>query len=321
MLKMVSAIAAFVIAAGPAHAERLFDEPLIEAAELAAALGHKDLAIIDIRNRIDGGSQEVFDQAHIPGSVYSNYLEAGWRVEEDGVVGVIPAVQALEALVGSLGVDNDDHVVLVYGGKNATDFGSAARIYWTLKFLGHDQVSILNGGFREWQRDPERPIATGSVVPEAASFSAEPRSELLIATDEVQQTLQNDGYMRVDARPYGQHVGQSKAPMAARHGRIPDSVGLENALFVDPETGKVRSAKALRAIVPAEIVTGDHTIISYCNTGHWASVNWFVMSELLGYDNVRLYDASIAGWSLDPDREMNVGEQLLNTLSRWVDQG
>ncbi|MEZ5825835.1 MAG: rhodanese-like domain-containing protein [Geminicoccaceae bacterium] len=100
--------------------------PLIDAESLEAGLGDEDLVILDIRNDIDGGSLEEFEKGHIPGAVYSNYLEAGWRTEVEGVVGMTPGIGSLEALLGELGINNDDRVVIVHGGVGASDFGSAA---------------------------------------------------------------------------------------------------------------------------------------------------------------------------------------------------
>jgi thiosulfate/3-mercaptopyruvate sulfurtransferase len=122
-------------------------EPIVNAGWLNKNLDK--VFILDIRNKIDGGSYETFKEGHIPGSVHSDYLKAGWRAKVNGVIGQFPGTKALDELVGSLGIESNDHVVIVYGGINSTDFGSAARIYWTLKTIGHENVSILNGGFKE----------------------------------------------------------------------------------------------------------------------------------------------------------------------------
>ena len=69
----------------------------------------------------------------------------------DGIKGQLPPVKEIELLIGGLGINNKKHVIVVYGGVNSTDFGSAARVYWTFKTLGHDEVSILNGGYKAWE--------------------------------------------------------------------------------------------------------------------------------------------------------------------------
>lgn len=303
-----------------ASAEAAIDNPgpLVEADWLEAQLDTPGLVILDIRNGIDGGSHETFLEAHVPGAVYSNYLEAGWRVEEDGIVGMAPDVASLEALVGSLGIDNEDHVVIVHGGVNASDFGSAARVYWTFNYLGHDGVSILDGGFRGWSEDAERPLASGESTPEPATFTADVRPELLIETAEVEASLDDASVLRIDARPAEQYFGLEKAGPARAPGRIPGSVGLDQGLFFTAD-GRVRPRDEIAPMIPASVSNGEvESVVSYCNTGHWASTNWFVLSEVIGNDNVRLYDASMTGWSFDPSRPLETGKGLLDAVGQWV---
>ncbi len=305
-----------------ASAEAAIDNPgpLVEADWLQTNLETPGLVILDIRNGIDGGSHETFLEARVPGAVYSNYQEAGWRIEEDGIVGMAPDVASLEALVGSLGIDNEDHVVIVHGGVNASDFGSAARVYWTFNYLGHDEVSILDGGFRGWSEDGERPVASGENAPEPVTFTAEVRPELLIETAEVEASLDDASVLRIDARPAEQYFGLEKAGPARAHGRIPGSVGLDQGLFFTAD-GRVRPQHEIAPMIPASVSNGEvESVVSYCNTGHWASTNWFVLSEVMGYDNVRLYDASMTGWSFDPSRPLETGKGLLDAMGQWVSE-
>ena len=106
---------------------------------LADRLANDRLVVIDLRNKIDSGSYETFLQGHIPGSVHSDYLKDGWRVGKDDVVGLLPTEAQFEALARKLGVSSDSHVILVPAGVSSTDFGSAARAYWTFKTFGHAQ--------------------------------------------------------------------------------------------------------------------------------------------------------------------------------------
>jgi len=292
--------------------------PLVDADWLAANLEAPGLVILDIRNAIDGGSYESYREAHIPGAVYSNYQEAGWRIEEDGIVGMAPDVASLEALVGSLGIDNEDHVVIVHGGVNASDFGSAARVYWTFNYLGHDGVSILDGGFRGWAEASSRPVTSGNRTPEAVTFTATVRPELLIETDEVEASLDDASVLRIDARPAEQYFGTEKAGPARAPGRIPGSLGLDQRLFFTAD-GRIRPQGEIAEMMPASVANGEvESVVSYCNTGHWASTNWFVLSEVMGYENVRLYDASMTGWSFDPSRPLETGKGLLDAMGQWV---
>src|SRR5689334_17075159 len=124
--------------------------PLVSVEWLAAHRGNPDMVVLDIRSAIDGGGTEAYAKAHIPGAVHSDYDKAGWRVTRDGVPFRLPSVAELEKLIGELGIDEDNHVVIVPAGVHASDFAAAARVYWTLKVAGLAQVSILDGGFAAW---------------------------------------------------------------------------------------------------------------------------------------------------------------------------
>ena len=294
-------------------------EPLVRADWLQDEIGGEDLVVLDIRNKIDGGSAEAFAEGHIPGAVYSNYLQDGWRVEVDGIPGMTPEVTALEALIGGLGIDNQDNVIIVHGGTNATDFGSAARVYWTFKYLGHDAVSVLDGGYRHWTADADRPIEQGPSSPEPANFVADVQSDYLVDTETVAATLDDPRVVRIDARPEQQYLGDAKHPAAREAGRIPGSHGVDNALAYNPETGKLHDAEHLAKLVPPAVASGEADIVvSYCNTGHWAATNWFVLSEVLGHEQVKLYDASMCGWAADPANVLETGDSELKDQSHWA---
>jgi thiosulfate/3-mercaptopyruvate sulfurtransferase len=304
--------------AAPALASIDNPGPLVGPEWLEAHLHSPGLVVLDIRNGIDGGSYEAYTRAHVPGAIFSDYQEAGWRTERDGVVGMTPDIAALEALVSELGVGNDDHVVIVHGGTNASDFGSAARVYWTFNYLGHEAVSILDGGFRGWVEDGTRPVTSGNRTLEPADFTASPRPEILIETGDVEASLDDASVLRIDARPAEQYFGAEKAGPAKAPGRIPDSLGLDQGLFFTAD-GRIRPKDEIAAMVPASVTNGEvDTIVSYCNTGHWAATNWFVLSEVLEQDNVKLYDASMVGWTFDPTRPLETGRGMLDALGQWV---
>ncbi len=260
--------------------------------------------IIDVRSKIGLEEGQNYAVGHVPGAVEANYLKAGWRTSRDGVVGLLPETAALEALLGRLGVSNNDHVVLVSAGNNATDFGSTARIYWTLKQLGHDKVSILEGGQKAWTA-AGKPLSTKQVSAEPATYKANIVANLVVDLDEVKANYQSSDVQVLDGRPDKQFIGEAKHPKAARAGRIPQSTSLDNHKFFSEGTGTLLDKAALTQV--ASIVSNDKPVISYCNTGHWASTNWFILSEVLGKKNVRVYDGSMVEWSAKPELPIATG--------------
>jgi len=290
-----AAFAGGLAAASPALAVEA--GPLVDPAWLRANLEADDLVVLDIRNRIDGGSAETFAEGHVPGAVYSNYLEDGWRATVDGVPGKLPPVADLESLIGGLGIDNDDHVVVVPGGVSSTDFGSAARVYWTFKVLGHDAVSILEGGWSAWAADDANPIATGAGAPEPAAFTATFRPELLATTAEVADAVAAGGVPLVDARPNEQYVGDAKHDAAVEAGTLPGAVNVPHSTFVVDEGRDVVDRDALTELLAQVGVAPEGPQIAFCNTGHWASVGWFALSEVAGNPDVSMYDGSMVEWT------------------------
>ena len=170
IMSMALAPFLFVIAAMSAA---IAATPLVDAAWLENRLGNDGIVLIDLRNKIDGGSYETYLEGHIPSAVHSDYLKDGWRVGRDDVVGLLPEAAQFQALARKLGVSGDSHVVLVPAGVGATDFGSSARAYWTFKVFGHDKVSILDGGFAGWKAAYPDRVETGAPnAPAPGNFTA-----------------------------------------------------------------------------------------------------------------------------------------------------
>ena len=176
-------------------------EPLVDVGWIKDHSCDEGVRVLDIRNPIDGGSRTAYLQGHIPCAVYTDYLKGGWRSEVGGVPGQLSSPDALAKLIGDLGIDNDTHVVVYHHGKNAVDMGSATRMYWTFKVLGHDNVSVLNGGYLAYAVDPNNKIEKGNNKPEPRTFTPSLRAEMVITKEDVKAAIEDDGIVLVDMRP------------------------------------------------------------------------------------------------------------------------
>lgn len=281
------------------HASEL--TPLVDVDWIKANAHRDGVVLLDIRNQIDGGSALTFAEGHIPGAVHSDYLKDGWRTEVDGVIGQVPKVAYLEALIGDLGIDNDTSVIVIPAGVSASDFGSAARVYWTFNYVGHDRVAILDGGYRAWTADPSLPIETGPSEPEPEIFEAALRPEMRVESSAVEAAMHQRGMLLLDSRPARQFAGIETHDAVKAPGHIPGATHFDQAQTFDAETGKLIDRTRLEGILPAGLDQAE-AIYSYCNTGHWAAVNWFVLSQVAGKENVKLYDGSMVEWTNDPSR-------------------
>jgi thiosulfate/3-mercaptopyruvate sulfurtransferase len=302
---MIVAAAVAIAACAPAPAATA--TPLVSVDWLAA---HRaDVVVLDLRSAIDGGGNVAYARAHIPDAVHSDYDKAGWRVTRDGVPFRLPGVAELEKLIGELGVDEDDHVVVVPAGVSASDFAAAARVYWTLKVAGLAQVSILDGGFAAWTAG-RNPVESGTRPPSPKIFTATIDRKLVAATAEVEQAERGHATTLVDARPATFFLGRDRAPQVPVYGHIGHAINLDHASFYDPVTNRLRPAADL-ARIAARVPAGP--AITYCNTGHWAATDWFVLSEILGRKDTRVYDGSMAAWAVDASRP------VVSSRTKWDD--
>ena len=296
-----------LLAAAPAVAAD--QQPLVSAAWLNGHLHDANLVVLDIRSAIDGSKPETFAQGHIPGGVHSDYDKAGWRVTRNNVPFMVPTTPELEKLIGDLGIDENSHVVVVPAGVNVLDFGSAARTYWTLKYAGVGNVSILDGGLAAWKA-ASLPLATGAQASSPAIFTATIDNSILALASEVETFEKSGGATLVDARPVSFFLGKEKAPAALAYGHIPGALNIDSATFYDPTTNRLKP-KAELATIAGEVPAG--ATIAYCNTGHWAATDWFVLHELLGRKQARLYAGSMVEWT------SNASRPLESARTKWDD--
>ena len=296
LASLVTAVA-FVVAA-PVVTFAQDVTPLVTAEWLKAHAGDENIAIIDIRDKID--ETDLGELPFIANAAVAPYASAGWRTEVEGVPGQIPPVEQIAALIGSLGVDADDHVVIVPWGTDSSEFGGATRVYWTFKYLGHDAVSILDGGWRQYDAQGGERVAEAA-VPVAAEFVANVRPELRATTADVEAALAA-GTKLVDGRPEEQYLGQSKSPVVRIEGTIPGAVNIPHSSFYSAEYASFALPETVAALAESLEIAADEKNIVFCNTGHWASIAWFALHEVGGNENSAMYDGSMAEWAADPAR-------------------
>jgi thiosulfate/3-mercaptopyruvate sulfurtransferase len=278
---------------------------LIAPEAVLARLSDPTLVILDIRSSIDGGGKAAYEAGHIPGAVHTDYVADGWRAKIGNAPGLLPPLDHLAALVGRLGINPHDDVVIVPAGVSATDAAAAARVYWTLKTIGHGQQAILDGGFRGWTADQARPVETGPSPERAAPpYPVVMQQRLRSTADATLVASRSKLATLVDARSTSYFEGREKAPEAMRAGHIPGAVSRDYTQAFDAATGLLKPQGELAALF-AGLPKGP--AISYCNTGHTAALNWFVLSELLGREEVALYDGSMTDWTQDPERPVATG--------------
>jgi thiosulfate/3-mercaptopyruvate sulfurtransferase len=292
-------------------------EPLVSVQWLNSHRSEPDLVVLDVRSAIDGGGTKAYLAAHIPGSVHSDYDQGGWRVTVHNVPFMLPSLLEIQNLIGDLGIDEKSHVVVVPAGVHVTDFGSATRVYWTLKVAGVSDVSILDGGVAAWTA-AGLPTESGNRAPVQKTLFVDGDKSPMATLADVEKIATSGGATLIDARTPALFNGKEKAPKAAAYGHIPGAIELDSAEFYDAKTNRLKP-KAELAAVAARLPSGP--LVSYCNTGHWSATDWFVLHELLGRKDVKVYDGSMVEWTADPHRPVESARTKWDDLKKALGLG
>lgn len=274
---------ALVLGALPVLAAPSGWKPLLEPEGLAAILD----AAPEVRMIQVSGDP---DEGRIPGSLFSAY--ADWRGPAENP-GQLPETPALQTVVQSLGITADTPVVVIHEGSSTTDMGSATRVYWTLKSLGVADVAVLNGGLAGWKA-AGLPVGPGAASVAPSAFAPDLSDRWRITTAEIKSLIADGGAAQlIDARPSGFFEGLIWN--VARPGTVRGAASLPFETWFDGN--RMIAPEAAAEIARENDLGATPLTVSFCNTGHWASINWFVMSELAGIEDVRLYAESMAEWA------------------------
>ena len=231
----------------------------------------------------------AYDGGHIPGAI-----KIDWKTDlQDPVRRDFVNQEQFGALLSERGISNDDTVIL-YGGNNNW---FAAYAYWYFKLYGHEAVKLLDGGRKKWELDAR--VYTKDVpVRERTSYTAKaPDLEIRAFRDEVVEAIGVQNL--VDVRSPDEYAGRLLAPahlpqeQAQRAGHIPTAARIPWSKAAN-EDGTFKSDEELRKLYEAEGLDSSRPTIAYCRIGERSSHTWFVLKEILGYDNVKNYDGS---WS------------------------
>ena len=235
----------------------------------------------------------AYDQGHIPGAVGWN-----WQTQlQDNIRRDLIEKNALEKLLGQSGISNDT-TVLLYGDNNNW---FAAYAFWQLKYYGHKDVRLINGGRKKWIEEKRSLTTEPTKVARAVYYVTEPDRSIRAHKEDVFNILERrrPGEL-VDVRSVDEFTGKIVAPpglpeTAQRAGHIPGAVNVPWAQAAN-EDGTFKSADQLRQLYESKGLTGDGEVIAYCRIGERSSHTWFVLKYLLGYGDVKNYDGSWTEW-------------------------
>ena len=275
--------------------------PIVTTAWLEGHMNDENLRIVELRGAVLPPTEPPphyltdkagYDTSHIP-----NALFVDWQVdivEPGSPSNDIASPERFAALMSRLGIGND-HQVIVYDNL-ASMF--ACRMRWALRYYGHDNVRVLDGGWKRWLAEG-RPVTSAVPQFEPTKFRAQADMSLVATADEILAGLDGSDMQLIDVRSPAEYAGESSRAKVGGH--IPTAINVPwQAMANDDLT--VKPADALRAeLANLGIDLEAEDTVVYCNSGVSATFGMLAM-EIAGAEKLRLYDGSWLDWANDPSR-------------------
>jgi thiosulfate/3-mercaptopyruvate sulfurtransferase len=272
--------------------------PIVSTDWLERNLDDPKLVIIDIR------IGEEYRAGHIPKAINVPFPDAienpssQWFVERDGLLLEMPEEADLFNTIGSAGIRSDSLVVVVPKPELPHPLVDATRVADTLLYAGVKNVAVLDGGYDKWANE-RRPISFAVVEPTPVSYTGKVDRTMFVSKEYVQKKIGKA--IIIDAREPIEYFGCRVRPLWIRAGHIPTAKCLP-ALWIWTEDGTYRTIDELRAMVSGVLGTDvSKEIIIYCGVGGFSSAWLFLLKEVLGYKNVKIYHGSAQEWTRDPE--------------------
>jgi len=271
---------------------------------LVERLTHPGLQIVDIRGYVKTedlgggrqsaeyvGARDEYGQEHIPGSVFVDWTADIVDPDHDIKAQLAPADRFADAM-GSRGIVSDTDVVAVdhTGGHFAT------RLWWALKYYGHDRVAVLDGGFNQWKA---RSLPLTDSIPDVPRrrFTPQERPSLRVQAEELLTKIEDGSSVIVDARDPAQYTGVIRR--GARGGHVPTAVNIWAKSLVNDD-GTWKPDDELRKVLESRGVWADVPVVAYCNGGVTATAVLFALDRI-GNSSWANYDASWNEWGERPE--------------------
>jgi thiosulfate/3-mercaptopyruvate sulfurtransferase len=269
--------------------------PFVSTDWLEANLNNPRLTTVDIREG------EEYHEGHIPGAV--NMFFGYWIIDKDKLQLELPADDDILALIGALGIKPNSLVVVLSSADNDYARVNATRVALTMIAAGLKDVAVLDGGYAKWLEEG-RSVSTGRVAPKAVEYKGKVNRAVVASRAYVMSKIGKSTI--VDDRDASLYFGVATEPFAPRPGHIKSAVNLP-APWVYTREGTLLSRDDIAAMA-ASVMGKDKSkeIIVYCNVGDYSSTWWFLLTQMLGYKNVLLYDGSAQDWAADQKDPMTV---------------
>lgn len=269
--------------------------PVVSTDWLEQNISMPGIMIIDVRDK------EEFIKGHIPGAV--NISVNTWAVEKNGLVREVPGEKDLLELMGSIEAKADSKIIV--SGRGLTDFdrADAIRVVWTIIIAGVEDVSVLEGGFQKWLNE-KRLVTSDLPVIKPVKYSGKINTSSIVSKAYVLNKISK--VLIVDNRTHDVYSGLKTEPWAPKAGHIKSAVNLP-APNVFKKDGLLKDQSEL-ADMAGKVIGSDKNkeIILYCGAGPFSSVWSYLLTEVLGYKNIKVYDGSMQEWIMEPSGPIEI---------------
>ncbi|MCK4716022.1 MAG: sulfurtransferase [Candidatus Marinimicrobia bacterium] len=266
---------------------QMVNAQIISPKELAKIMKNEDVTIISARKNVD------YAKVHINGALNVWHMDLYKDIE---VKGLLKSTEEIADILGKKGISEKNTIVIYDSGKNTF----AGRLYWIFKYLGCEDVKVLNGQMKMW-RKARKPVTKAVTDAKPVTFNASLNGYAIATTEYVKSHLEDAAVVLIDVRDKEEFDGQKGN--AKRNGHIPGAVHFEYKNVLN-EDGTIKSKEELEELLKKACITKDKEVILYCETSVRTGIVYMAMTSLLDYLKVRVYDGAIYEWAADSELPM-----------------
>ncbi|MEZ5850447.1 MAG: 3-mercaptopyruvate sulfurtransferase [Hyphomicrobiaceae bacterium] len=270
---------------------------------LAANLKAENVVVVDGSKHLPTTGRDArkeFEAEHIEGAQYFDIDAIADK--SNPLPHMLPSAEQFAAQVGQMGIGNDTHVV-VYDSEGMY---SAGRVWWMFRTMGHETVSVVNGGLKKWKAEGRAVTGAPTLAPAARSFKATFNPARVRDAAQVKALIGDNTVQIIDARAAARFAGTVPEPRAGlRSGHIPSSLSLPFTTLLNAD-GTLKSEAELRAIFEAAGVDVTRPAVASCGSGVTAGAIAFALAQV-GQTDAAVYDGSWSEWGARTDLPIETG--------------
>ena len=286
-----------------------YPEAITSCEELKKNLGNKKVRVYDCTTflrytddhpskpyNVESGYQDYLEE-HIPGASFLD-LQNQISNTKSQFKFTLPDMASLSSGFGKLGIGDPHHIILY----STNGLQWATRVWWMIYMLGYKNVSILNGGLREWKRN-DYDLESGENFYSETTFLNSESQSFFVGREQTLDAMNNNSCFLINALTSDIHNGESTR--YGRPGRIPRSINIPFNDLMDINTHMLKSPEEALSVFEKYNISKDSEILNYCGGGIAATLNAFVLHQL-GFEKLKVYDNSLSEWAMDESLPMEI---------------